>query len=613
MQGKVRELEAQQDHSFEFSIGKVTEAGGGSHNTKEQVRLSGSVSVDDRQEALSGSGQNLRQEPGYTRTFNMDATASYKDMAIPIKIFATSDDRFLTQSPDFFQIGFRKKWFELTAGDMNPVFDRLVLNGVRVRGAGLTLKGKNNMLKVVYGVMNQPIQGVLQVATPSSGILLTNLAPGANNFDTVIAPGVYKRIMTAGRYETWNKKDNFRFGMSVMKAKDDTASIHYGVAPKENLVTGMDFALKLFHHAVSLQSGIAASLFTNDISTGPVSGKSLDTAYKVSLPFDPESVRNIMILNASSTPLNPGNFDYTSMYSSLNYSNKYQTFTVDYKKNGALYTSLGNPFLQSNYAGVQVGERFSLFKKKLGFSFGYSNFSTNQNMESYSTINTQAVNGNIAFNPGNNLPSLLLSYMNQTRNGNADSVIGLPGTNDQLNNYLFNISLTRKFWHLNHRFRMVININDRKDFALPQNSFNSVNWLLGISENFATKFTVNADGGKTLITNPANGNISNIAVYNLTVDWQIRPQHYFTSLSVSNNKTYFTPYSDQSYRLSVIYRFGYRFAHGMGVDLEGGYQPFTDQTNSLNSYSELYGYIRYTCDLSKLLTHDQPKPAANKF
>ncbi len=100
---------------------------------------------------------------------------------------------------------------------------------------------------------------------------------------------------------------------------------------------------------------------------------------------------------------------------------------------------------------------------------------------------------------------------------------------------------------------------------------------------------------------------SAVLVYNISVDWQIKPQHYSASLAVSNNQIQLTPFGDPSFRFSYIGRFGSHFYKGMSITLEGGYQPFYDRYNNNLNYNEMYATIRYSCDIGKLFVKADPE------
>ena len=130
--------------------------------------------------------------------------------------------------------------------------------------------------------------------------------------------------------------------------------------------------------------------------------------------------------------------------------------------------------------------------------------------------------------------------------------------------------------------------------------------MFGIGETISKQLSLSADIGKTVMIGYENSNISSMVVYNASIDWQIKPGKYFTSFAVSNNQTLVTPFSDPTFRFSLIGRFGYRFYKGMGLNFECGYQPFIDQTYSSLSYNEVYAYLRYTCELGKLFGKPEP-------
>ena len=125
----------------------------------DKASVTGTLTADNRNEIISGSGAALRQEPLATRTVNLDLTAKIKDITIPVKIFSTSDTRFTEQSPNFYSVGFRRKWLEAEVGDMNPAIDKLVLTGVRMRGGRLMMKSKTASMQLFYGYMSQSYEG----------------------------------------------------------------------------------------------------------------------------------------------------------------------------------------------------------------------------------------------------------------------------------------------------------------------------------------------------------------------------------------------------------------------------------------------------------------------
>ena len=123
------------------------------------------------------------------------------------------------------------------------------------------------------------------------------------------------------------------------------------------------------------------------------------------------------------------------------------------------------------------------------------------------------------------------------------------------------------------------------------------NYMLGYNTSFSN-FSISLDGGQTIIKDYQDNKIANMFTYSSFIDWKIIPKKLFTSFGIANNRNMAGILSSSSSRMSYVYKLGYRFAKGMGLDLEGGYTPYKDYYNSINNYDEKYVYLRYTYDFS---------------
>jgi|GEM_PF-4711140 len=557
--------------------------------------LTGSVVMDYRKQFLSGPGQSLRQEPLHTATTFIDATARYKNASMPIRMFMSTNNTDARQTMNYFSVGFRNTWVETDLGDLNPTYDELILTGVRVRGGRLMLKYRGNSIQVVHGQMNNAFEGSVENYVPGTGTL-----PGALvNDSQYVAPGVYKRTMSAARLQVGPRNEDFRLGLTAFHAKDDTASIQYGLLPKQNIVGGLDLGVKGFNKTVEINAGVALSVFTNDISNGPLDKETLDTTYNIKLDLDPKDYEDIIILNASTVPTTLDNTDFIAYFGRLTYNNKYQNFLIEYKKNGALYHSLGNPFLRNNYEGIMASEKFSLFKRKVSVGLIYQNYSNNLNSSLPSTVMTQSYRGNLFLNIKQSWPMLYLNYMRQNRDGKSEYA-NIVGIDDVLDNYMANLSYSRSFWNIDHYVFLVFNMFDRKDQVRVDNRIKAMSFSFGLNESFSKYYNVTGEIGKTIIRDVNSSKVSDILTYSLGFNWLVKPEKYTVSVLLSNNKTYATTLSSESYRLSGILRFGWTFWRGMNLSVEGGYQPFRDATVTTNNYNDSYIYIRYSSDLNRL-------------
>jgi hypothetical protein len=577
-----------------YAPNDTTTGGDSVKRRRDPLTMAGMLTADNRNEYITGPGAPLRQEPSYTRNLFLDAELRYRNASLPVRIYMTSNNRFAQQTMNFYQVGFKNTWVELQAGDLNPNFDQLILTGVRVRGGSVKLKYRANSVEVVHGQLNQAAEGTLETYIPGAGIIPSNLI----NDSQYIAPGTYKRMLSAVRFEFGNMNDDFRIALTSMKAKDDQGSIHFGLLPKDNLCNGLDGTAKLFKKKVELQAGIAGSVLTDNAALGPVTKVALDTMYGMKVPINPEKLEWLITLNTSSIPLNFSGMDYYSYYGKANYRNKYQNLFIEYRKNGPLYRSLGNPFLRNNYEGLTIGERVPLWKRKVILAATYMNYSNSLNNNLGNKIHTEVLKGNASITPGRKLPSVYLSYLSQKRTGTVAQE-NVLGTDDRSTNYMVNIDYGKKFWSIDHRFRLLFSMNNRKDLLREQNSMTTFNGSFGINENFGS-VNLNVEIGKTILEDIEKERLSDINTYSFAVDWQIKPEKYLLTASVSNNTVLPTLYADQSYRLAASMRFTYKFLKGMGLELEGGYQPYRSKMEE-EAYDESYFYVRYLCDLGMLL------------
>src|SRR5690606_27151215 len=110
-----------------------------------------------------------------------------------------------------------------------PSLDKLILTGIRMRGFSFTLKSKNSSISYYQGEINQSIEGSIGHYNIGEGYVPSNII----NDSQYLVPGTYQRNMMAARLALGGKKGNFIFGINALKIKDDTASIRYGILPKD--------------------------------------------------------------------------------------------------------------------------------------------------------------------------------------------------------------------------------------------------------------------------------------------------------------------------------------------------------------------------------------------
>ena len=287
--------------------------------------------------------------------FDMRGTA-YEWLKFKSNIKLTTQENDLFQSRNVYGFGFQLGDFAtVNIGDANPRLSYFTMSGKRIRGVEANLKLGFLNLHVIQGEINRAVQGDLDkaysysVATDEDGMKYLSLARTGYTF---------KQRVLAGRLALGRGK-NFQWGVSFLKARDDTASITgvlddgsilftenpgtivgldsgtvytvaalgsnaqvldgknwSGTGPKDNIVLGSDIGIYLDKKRVVLEGEVAFSLINNNIWGGPLTKAGMDTLLDDSvdnkvasfdlegLP-DPADFVDILIINPNLVPLIP--------------------------------------------------------------------------------------------------------------------------------------------------------------------------------------------------------------------------------------------------------------------------------------------------------------------
>lgn len=587
---RVQGISAWQEVEWVFYVNERTTEKDAENERNKEYSFSGTISIDNREQYLSGPGAALRQEPPFTRTATANTRLVLDKVTIPFQMFTTSDNRTFIQSRNFFQTGLQTSWFEVLVGDLNPAFDRLVLSGVRITGASAQLRAGGTGLQVVHGRLNRPIEGRLEEWDEKLGVIPQNMV----NDSQFVVPGTFQRDITAVRMHMGNKKKTWMMALQALKAKDDTNSIQYGLAPKDNVVAGAEFNARLFKRRILIQSGLSFSAVTNDISLGVISKEELDTALNVKFPVDPKIFQRILILNSSTKPTQISS-DFVSYFFNINWSTSWHQFTADYSRIGPQYFSLSNPFLRNNSDNLLIQERLFLFKRKLTLTGTYQGYTNNLNNVLLSTLRAEVLGGGFMLNISPKYPSLIVQYNRQNR---MSTNVSLPGAevNDFLTmvNGVVNYTFQRGIW--NTTFRLSGFVNERIDKIRPNTNNSFYNGMIGVGERIGRKTYLSIDFGKTLLYNHLNEKLSDVNAYNANVLYDIIENKLQISAIAGNNRTMSSVWALPQIRNSLIMRVRYVVIKGLSIDLEGGWQPFEDRNMPINNYQDGYFYTRLSYD-----------------
>lgn len=274
----------------------------------------------------SSSGIDPRQ-PSNMQYGIVRASVMLWDMVeLPFEFyFTTGQTRF--QQP-FNQFGVSPKvsnWLTLHAGYFSTRFSDLTFGDLRLLGGGFELTPGNFRLKAVYGRSRQAIE------------------PDKVSF----APGVYSQNAYALSLGYGNISKSY-FNVNLFHAKDDSASVKSDsirVMPAENLVTSIDFGIKLGKY-VSLNGEGAVSAFSSNLNSD-----ALDNV-KVNVPrflFTPNASSRIDGAGKLSLDLNPS---------------AYWSVSLGARWIGPGFNTLGYALMPNDLLEYTISPKIRLFQNK---------------------------------------------------------------------------------------------------------------------------------------------------------------------------------------------------------------------------------------------------------
>lgn len=388
--------------------------------------------VSDREVAVSKNYQGrvyaeLRQEKFSNQELNANNLGGniygeYGALEYSAQTYITQLEDPRLQPRNRFSLNVQNKYFEFGAGDLYPYFNEIILWGRRIRGFSAAIK--LGFLNFQYA-NGQSVRDIDAVYAPNSTM--------PSSF------GTYGQNLRAGRL-SFGRGNTFQFGLMLLKVRDDVSSLKPNeslASPRDNLVAGADLVVRLDSRRVEIKASVATSFLTQDITNGSASKALIDSTFDTDIPFDPDDFESWLILNESTTPLDPSGGTSLAYFLSvrLNYFRNYLQFGV--KKFGREYTSLGQTYLRSNLRGFYLNDRVNLFQNKVYMNLGIENYQDNFSQDD-GNPKTSLTNFNygLTFYPRQDLPLVNFSVRNYVRNNNIDNFLinsspfGAPDTTD---------------------------------------------------------------------------------------------------------------------------------------------------------------------------------------
>lgn len=357
--------------------------------TKDPFGFAGSVRLAT--EFYDVKGIDPRRSPS---SWILSGSASFQAGGISFPFSFSFRDQQFSYGTSFNQFGISPyyKWITVHAGWRNMTFSPYTMTGRTFLGGGIELNPGNFRLSGFYGKFKNLL------AVQDSVIYGSSLIP------------IYDRKAFGGKIGFGN--DNNFLDLIFIKASDDVNTpdvpedledpYYYAYEPKENVILGSSFKMRLFKKA-DLYGNIAASGFTENTT--------LESAYGTDVTF----LEDVYALNYSSRFALAGD-------AGLRFRIKRNTFGLQYKRIEPFYSTLTTEFFYNDIENITA--QFSTSTRKGQFRFSGNLGFEHNNLYNHQSVTSKRVIGsaNLTIMP---ITPLIFSvrYSNYTQQSESGLVV----------------------------------------------------------------------------------------------------------------------------------------------------------------------------------------------
>jgi len=548
---------------------------------KEKAYFKGSLNTTTRFSFVNNDGDSLRQEPAQTHELRLNGFIGYKKMKVPLKLCMTNHENFKSPYRDRFMTGilFPKNGIEF--GTVSPCYDKLVLNGTSLQGIRAYTTLSSTEFHLVYGYLNRKIEGTKEKFADSLNFPPTNMKSDS----TYIREGIYRRNLIAANL-VFHGIDESRFYIMFLKSTDDTNSIIYGGPAAQNFVFGSGTTSRSRKNRIQYDIGVALSVTTSDIRRGVYSKDMVKKMFNLDIPFEPEKIKRIIIINGTTTPMTWGNMPPLAYYGNATINLFKQNFNFHYQRIGSAFQSFGNPYLVNDKKEVSIEDRFSLLKKRLQVSLQYTNYGSNLSNTSLTDKNTHIGSASASYKSLKKLPSVFVSaryYLRNEKFSANDSVY----QKIEVVNLLGGANYTLKTGILSHNLGLTYNyyLRGTNLSGIPKNTSTNLNFFL--NENLPNRFSINASFSSFILSDDTS-DLNIMHTYGFSAGWSSKKGNVKVRLNYTGYSTAQTEMTRPSTRQMVNFDFAYKVFKKVEISLNSGTGLFKEKITSGNKYNEFW-------------------------
>ncbi len=355
-------------------------------------RLSGEIGTFG--ELYSISGRPARRPSSTGRLFFRPTITLFGKFGMSFDITLSTEGSSARQQINQFALNPSWGWGSANLGDFSQDFSRYTLNGISIRGAGLTLNPGILRFQAVGGQTQRAIKAGpygSAYARYMGGVKLGIGKTGSSFFDINL-------VQTKDSAKSLPKDIFQRDSTSA----DTATSGQYGVTAKENIVAGANTEVRLFRKMLTFKGEAAATAYTRDISSTPQDIKGYPSSLKKY--FTPRISSNVDVAYTSELVFNHRIFDIKGAYTYV----------------GPGFTSLGISSTINDKRLIEAGAGLRLFQSKISIQGNFQTQNDNVIKQKLFTTTRYTYGGTLNIRPVQ-FAGFNFNYMQNTMKNDAAS------------------------------------------------------------------------------------------------------------------------------------------------------------------------------------------------
>ena len=512
------------------------------------IKLSGQIGLYG--ELYSISGKDSRRPPATGRLFFRPTLTILDNFSINFDFLLSTEGSYARQQINRISLHPEWSWGRAHIGDFSRQFSRFTLNGETITGGGIELFPGSFRFEVIGGRTRRKTDN------------------GINS--------TYARYLGGMKIGIMNSK-GFNFNISVIKAKDDVASlpkrepddstnIRYSSTPKEDLVIGLDTKFNITKF-FTFNGEVAASALTRDLYSTEIESEEI-----------PSFVTDIYKIRTST------NADY-AYQTGLRFNSNTFNAGVNYLVINPGYQSLGLTTNMNDLRTISTNASLRLLGRKLTLSGNYKIQNNNLLSQKEFTLTRHNFGASVRYQPirtvslGFNATRYIMENDAEEEERRIENVVSSFAVNGlwQLKVSRMTHSITASYSHQKSEDMNIL----RSDYSTISDNINfGISSMISDTWTIAPRLTFNTFN----LTNKFN---QKTQTYSLMVANRLR------KVKLNNSLTF--TYMNSSYIRSMvmILQSGYHITKSDIVKLNlrsSFYFAKVDQTSDFNEYRATLNY-----------------------